>query len=392
MFSSRLPSALGPNRIAATVQALRAAGESVIDLTASNPTTAGVEYPRDLLAALSGTDALTYAPDPQGLPAARAAIARDYARLGHQVDPARVLLAASTSDAYSALFKVLCNPGDEVLVPCPSYPLFEHLLGLDAVNGVPYALDMHGGWTIDLGSVERALSPRTRAVLLVSPNNPTGSYVTQAELDQLMALARERDLAIIADEVFVDYVLDDAAASRRARCVAATDALVCSLGGLSKSVGLPQVKLAWIVLAGAAALVEAARPKLELVCDTYLSVSTPVQCAAADLLARGALVRAQIHDRVRANEARLRELVQRVPACRALPVQGGWYAVLQVPSIWSEEALVIDLLRRARVFVHPGYFFDFPREAFLVVSLLTPTALFEQGMTRVLDHIARGMA
>ena len=392
MFSSRVPSALGPNRIAAAVSALRAAGAPIIDLTASNPTTSGIGYPADLLTALSCPDALVYAPDPHGLPTARDAIAADYARRGDAVDPSRIVLTASTSEAYSALFKILCDPGDEVLVPCPSYPLFEHLLGLDAVKGVPYALDGHGDWAIDIDSVERALTPRTKAILLVSPNNPTGSYVTRDELERLLAFARGRSLAILADEVFVDYALDPGAASRRARFVGATDGLVCSLGGLSKSVGLPQVKLAWMALAGAPRLVDEALARLELVCDTYLSVSTLVQRAAPDLLERGAVVRERILARVRANLARLRSLAATVPSCRVLPVAGGWYAVLQVPSIWPEETLVLDLLMKAHVFVHPGYFFDFPREAYLVVSLLPREEEVGDGLGRLLGHIARGVA
>jgi aspartate/methionine/tyrosine aminotransferase len=331
-----------------------------------------------------------YAPDPLGLPAAREAVAADYARRGDDVDPGHVVLAPSTSDAYSALFKVLCDPGDEVLVPCPSYPLFDHLLGLDALRGVPYALDEHGGWSLDLESIKGALSPRTRAVLLVSPNNPTGSYVAQDEFDRLLDVAQTHDVAVIADEVFVDYALDPMAAAGRARFVGARAGLVCVLGGLSKSVGLPQAKLAWTALAGSPELVGAASAKLELVCDTYLSVATPVQRAAPDLLQRGDEVRAQIQARVRANDATLRAMAARVATCRVLAAGGGWYGVLQVPSIWPEEVLVLDLLAAERVFVHPGYFFDFPREAFLVVSLLPPEPVFEEGLSRVLHYVARG--
>ena len=325
MFSTRLPAALGSNRIAAAVSARRAARRPFIDLTVSNPTTSGFAYEPSLLAAMASPEALVYAPDPRGLRSAREAVASDYGRRGDRVDPDRIVVTSSTSEAYSALLKVLCNPGDDVLVPQPSYPLFEHLLALDAVRGVPYALDEHGAWALDIEAIERALTPRSRALLLVSPNNPTGSYVSAGEFDQLLMLAERRDLAIIADEVFVDYALDSDVAQRRARFVGAERALVCSLGGLSKSVGLPQVKLAWAALAGAPASVEAALDRLEHVCDTYLSVSTPVQQALPDLLRRGASVREQIHARVWANRNCAQELVAAVPSCRLLPVSGGWY-------------------------------------------------------------------
>ena len=326
-----------------------------------------------------------YAPSPLGAVEARRAVAADYARQGVRVDPEHIALTASTSDAYSLLFKLLANAGDEVLVPRPGYPLFDHLTQLDLLTARHYDLELHGAWSIDFASLEAALSPRTRAVLLVSPNNPTGSFVTQTELDRLAAICAPRGIAIIADEVFADYELEPGTRSRAGRVSSRDDVLSFALGGLSKSVGLPQVKLGWIAAGGPQALVADALERLELICDTYLAVSTPVQLAAAELLQRGAAVRSQISTRSVANYRTLQQAVAGVPACRALPADGGWYAVLQVPSLESEEALVLRLLDEG-VLTHPGYFFDFPRESFLVVSLLPPEPAFADGIARVLRH------
>jgi aspartate/methionine/tyrosine aminotransferase len=282
------------------------------------------------------------------------------------------------------LFKLLSDAGDEVLVPRPSYPLFDHLTQLDLVSSRPYDLDYHGAWTIDLASVERALSPRTRAVLIVSPNNPTGSFVSRAELDGLAALCAPREMAIIADEVFADYELEAGSAMRAGRVAARRDVLSFALGGLSKSIGLPQVKLGWIAVAGPDPLVASAIERLEVICDTYLAVSTPAQVAAPDLLRRGADVRGQIAARVAANYRHLRSAVASAPSCTLLRSDGGWYAVLQVPSLEPEEDLAVGLLQNDNVAVHPGYFFDFPRESFLVVSLLPPPDAFAGGIARVL--------
>jgi len=386
MFSARVPGQLGANRLATAVAARRAAGAPVLDLTESNPTRAGFTYPSSLLAPLGHPRGLRYEPRPFGLASARQAVADDYARRGVRVGADRVVLTASTSDAYGWLFKLLADPGDEVLVPRPSYPLFEHLTRLEGVVARPYDLEYHGAWAADFGSVEAALSDRTRAVLIVSPNNPTGSFVKQHELDRLAALCAPRGVALIADEVFGDYELDPGAAADAARVLDRRDILVFSLGGLSKSIGLPQVKLGWMALAGPDALVAAALDRLELVCDTYLSVATPVQASAAELLAAGAPVRADIAARVQANYRALATRIATTPSCRLLRSEGGWYAVLQVPSLEPEEDLVLSLLLDDDVLTHPGYFFDFPRESFLVVSLLPPPALFEEGTGRILRH------
>ena len=382
MFSSRLPNTVATNRL---TEAVRARREPFIDLTESNPTRAGFDYPADLLAPLADPRGLRYAPSPLGAIDARRAISADYARQGVGVPAERITLTASTSDGYSLLFKLLADAGDDVLVPRPSYPLFDHLTRLDLVVPRHYDLDPHGGWAINFDSLERAITPRTRAVLVVSPNNPTGSFISAAELDRLGAICAARGIAIIADEVFADYELEPGAGSRAGRVAARGDVLSFALGGLSKSAGLPQVKLGWIAAGGPAPLVTAALERLELVCDTYLAVSTPAQLAAPALLERGAAVRSQISTRIRANYRTLQRASGAVPSCRVLRSDGGWYAVLQVPSLESEEDLVLRLLGKG-VLAHPGYFFDFPRESFLIVSLLPTEAAFADGISRILRH------
>jgi aspartate/methionine/tyrosine aminotransferase len=386
-FSARLPTERSSNRLTRAVQQARAEARPILDLTESNPTRAGFEYPSDLLAPLADARGLVYQPCPLGLLDARQAIARDYARRGMSVAADRIVLTASTSEAYSVLFKLLADAGDEVLVPRPSYPLFDHLTRLDLVTAKPYDLEYHGSWSIDINSVERAMTSRTRALLLVSPNNPTGSFVNARELDQLADLCAGGGVAIIADEVFADYELRIGAAAGAGRVVDCRRVLAFSLGGLSKSVGLPQVKLAWIAAGGPDAVVAEALERLEIVCDTYLSVSTAVQLATSHLLDRAHTIRSQIHRRIAANHHQLADCAATMPACRVLPAEGGWYGVLQVPSFTSEEELVVDLVTKAGVLAHPGFFFDFPSESYLIVSLLTPHAVFAEGLDRILRHL-----
>jgi aspartate/methionine/tyrosine aminotransferase len=368
------------------VTALRAARTPLIDLTLSNPTGAGFAYPPDLLVPLADARGLSYAPEPLGMRDAREAVAAEYARRDVTADPARIALTASTSEAYSLLFKLLCDPGDEVLIPQPSYPLFEHLTRLDGVAAVPYRLEYHGRWSIDVDSVQQALSRHTRALLVVSPNNPTGNHVDTDDFEALARICAGREIAIISDEVFADYPLGNTGRPRPL-LLDREDVLGFTLGGLSKSVGLPQAKLGWMLVSGDPARVRAAMSRLELICDTYLSVSTSVQLAAAELFRRGAVVREQIQLRVRNHYARCSELVGRRPSCRLLHADGGWYGVIQVPTRISEEELALALLSDAHVLIHPGYFFDFAAESFLVVSLLPPDATFIEGVSRVLDAV-----
>jgi aspartate/methionine/tyrosine aminotransferase len=385
MFSSRLPRSLQQNRLSRALAARRASGARLLDLTLTNPTTAGFRYREQLLAPLASREALRYEPQPLGLPAARAAVAADYLRRGISVAADRIVLTASTSDAYSVLFKLLCDPsGSAVLTPAPSYPLFDHLTGLDGVANVPYGLEYHGRWRVDFASVDAAWTPNVRALLAVSPNNPTGSILSGDEAAHLDARCADADAAVILDEVFADYPLNALAATPPA---GGSSALTFRLGGLSKSAGLPQVKLGWIAVDGPDRLVDAALERLELVCDTYLPVSTPVQIASAALIVAGAEIRAQILDRVRANYAALAEAARAYPAVEVLHADGGWSAALRVPARASEEEIVLALLDHDSVVVHPGFFFDFPHEAFLVVSLLPEPAIFAEGVRRVLERV-----
>lgn len=383
MFSSRVPGDLEPNRLTREVRRARAAGRPLLDLTLANPTAAGIEYPASMLDALSDRAALRYEPQPLGMASARAAVARDYARRGITANPERVVLTASTSEAYSILFKLLCEAaGDAVMVPVPSYPLFDHLTRLDGVTPIPYRLEYHGRWAVGFDTLDAGWTGRVRAVLAVSPNNPTGSMLTQAELDEIEWRCAGRDAALIIDEVFADYPLVPASAVSVPR----PDCLTFRLGGLSKSAALPQVKLGWILVDGPDPLARAAIDRLELICDTYLSVSTPVQVAAPRLIDQGASVRDRILGRVRANYESLRALAASYPSIALLPCDGGWSAVLRVASTKGEEDLVLELLTLDEVLVHPGFFFDFAHEAFLVLSLLPEPPVLAEGARRVMER------
>lgn len=390
MPSSRLPQNLELNAVSRAIDAKRRTGAAVIDLTETNPTRAGFDYPRELLEPLANPRALEYDPQPLGLWPARTSVAADFGRRGIVISADRVALTSSTSEAYALLFKLLCDAGDAVLVPHPSYPLFEHLTQLESVRAIPYALEYHGAWRIDVDSIRRLPTARVRAILIVSPNNPTGSFLHRDDLAELSVLSAANGWAIIGDEVFADYPLDPAQA--QAHVLARAEVLTFSLGGLSKSAGLPQLKLGWIGFGGPAGQVDNTIKAYELIADTYLSVSTPVQAAAAELILGGAAMRQQILARLRRNLASLRSLAAAHPSIDVLRVEGGWSAVIQVPQLRSEEALVLELLDQDSVLVHPGYFFDFSREAFLVVSLLVDPARFDWAIARVLARASGAAA
>jgi hypothetical protein len=380
MFSSRLPARLTANAFTEAVDARKRAGVPLVDLTETNPTAVGLEYPSGLLSPLGDPAGARYRPDPRGVITAREAIAAEYT--GGAVSADRLVLTASSSEAYAWLFKLLCDPGDDVLVPQPSYPLFDLLTTLESVPARAYQLDEHGHWTIDRASLERAATPRTRAVLVVSPNNPTGSMLQRDDREWLVAWCASRAIAIVSDEVFAGYPI----APRAGACSMAGDtrALTCVLGGLSKSVGLPQVKLGWIAVSGPEAVVADALARLEIIADTFLSVSTPVQQAAPGLLCEGRAVRDAIRTRVRHNLETLVREASRHSAITVREPEGGWSAVIDVPAFESEDALAVRILDEAGAIVHPGYFFDFSREAKLVVSLLPEPAAFARAIARVL--------
>ena len=388
MISSRLPKSFETNAVTRAVAAKRRSARPIIDLTETNPTAGGFAYPQNLLEPLANPRALEYDPQPLGLWSARAAVAADFRRRGIVISADRVALTSSTSEAYALLFKLLCDAGDTVLVPHPSYPLFEHLTELESVNAVPYALEHHGAWRIDIDSIARAVNDRVRAILVVSPNNPTGSFLHKDDLAALSEIASTNRLAIIGDEVFADYALDPA--PNAAPVLSGAEVLTFSLGGLSKSAGLPQLKLGWIGFGGASSALDEALAAYELIADTYLSVSTPVQAAAGELIEQGTAIRAQILARVRRNLDSLRQAADAFPAVDVLSVEGGWSAIVQVPQLRTEEALVLELLEKDDVLVHPGYFFDLAREAFIVVSLLVEPARFDRAIAALLTRATEG--
>jgi len=385
MFSARFHWDLRPNRITEAIEAKRRAGAPILDLTESNPTRAGLSYPTEIVDALADPRMLVYEPAPAGMSEARQAVSAYYALRAQQVDAERILLTASTSEAYAYLFKLLSNPNDRVLVPRPSYPLFEFLANLESVAVDQYPLIFHGGWTIDMEALAAAVTERTRAVVLVNPNNPTGSYVNWPELHALVRLCAARGIALISDEVFSDYAFAPDVA-RVSTLVGVEGCLTFSMSGLSKIAGLPQMKLGWIVASGPEALRKAAMEKLEWIADTYLSVSTPVQCAAGKLLRAGEAVQRQIRDRTSANLEVARDLLAG-SAASILAVEGGWYITVQVPRIRSEEEWVLGLLADRDVLVTPGFFFDFESEAYLVVSLLTEPGVFREGIGRIAREV-----
>lgn len=385
-FSSRLPGALTANRLADAVRRRRASGHDLIDLTVSNPTTAGFSYPDDVLGGLADPRNLIYEPESAGIAEAREAVAAELARRGTPVSPSAIVLTASTSEAYGYLFKLLCDAGDEVLVPQPSYPLFEWLTRLEGVAVRPYRLEYHARWAVDASSIAASVTGRTRAVLAVSPNNPTGSYFTRDDFARLASAAPE--LPLIGDEVFWDFPLPQAP-DDRVSVLASGRPLVFALGGLSKSAALPQLKLGWIAIGGTEANVHAAREKLELIADTYLSVSTPVQTSAAALIQAGAVMREQILERARRNLAALADMTRRHPALNLLRAEGGWSAVLRVPAVVPEEDLAVSLVEDEGVLVHPGYFFEFAHEAFVVVSLIARPEAFGEGLARLERRLGR---
>jgi alanine-synthesizing transaminase len=384
VFSSRLQWDSQPNPLSILLTEKRRSGGAILDLTESNPTHAGLDYLGDeILSGLADPRALRYDPDPRGLLASREAVAEYYVRRGVDAPASRILLTASTSEAYSYLFKLLADPGDEILVPRPSYPLFDYLAAMESVSVRQYPLRYDGVWHIDFEALASAITARTRAIVVVNPNNPTGSYLKRSERERLQTFG----VPILSDEVFSDFAFAPDPA-RVTTLAGQSDTLTFSMSGLSKIAGLPQMKLGWIVAGGpnhAAAL-----DGLEWIADTFLSVATPVQWALPRILAASAAVQRQIRQRTRTN---LECLIERTAGagspCRSLHVEGGWYAVLEVPRIRTEEEWALHLLAESDVLVQPGFFYDFETEAFLVLSLLAPCEIFAEGVRRILDSANR---
>jgi len=387
MFSDRTNWKLTRNRFTKALEQVRAAGRQVLDLTISNPTRAGFDYDEAaILAALSSPRAMDYDPQPKGLLEAREAVSGYYGEqhATTELDPERLILTTSTSEGYSYVFRLLCNPGDEVLIPKPSYPLFEFLADLQDVKLVPYPLIYDHGWQIDFPSMPKAVGPLTRAVVVVHPNNPTGSYLKPNERDTLNRFCAEHDLALVVDEVFLDYAHDGRS---RSSLALNREVLTFTLSGLSKVSALPQMKVAWMVVSGPKAQWKDAVARLEVIADTYLSMNAPMQWAVPILLQQRKSIQKQLVDRVLANLTELERQLAARKACQRLGVEGGWYAVLRVPVTGSDEDLTIELLRSKSVLVHPGHFYDFPGEGHLVLSLIGPKGEFAEGIRRVLEIV-----
>jgi alanine-synthesizing transaminase len=382
MFSNRTNWKLARNRLTEVLDKERLSGAQIIDLTISNPTRAGLLYDDALiLQSLASPRALDYDPQPKGLPGARSAVAAYY-EMAHNVpvDPESVILTTSTSEGYSFVFRLLCNPGDEVLVPKPSYPLFEFLADLQDVKLIPYPLIYDHGWQMDFPSLEKVVTGRARAVVVVHSNNPTGSFVHAHEQELLNRFCREHNLAIVSDEVFLDY---SHGVPRKSFSVN-QDVLTFTLSGVSKISALPQMKVAWIATSGPASEVQAAMDRLEIIADTFLSMNAPVQWALPVLLQQRTSIQKQLMQRVLANLAELDHQLARQKSCRRLIVEGGWYAILRVPVTQTDEELAVDLLRQKSVLVHPGHFYDFPSDGYLVLSLIGPEAEFAEAIQRAL--------
>ena len=387
MFSSRTNWHPEHNRLTGLLELRRKNNKPIYDLTVSNPTESGIQYPEhEFLSALAQHQSLTYQPNPRGLYSARDSIAQNYRVKNITVDPSDIFLTASTSEAYSLIIKVLCNGGEHILVPQPSYPLFEYLAQINDAGLQHYHLFYDHGWNIDIDSIREAITPSTRAITIVNPHNPTGMFIKKAEYQQIQELARQHQLSLIVDEVFIDYAFKDDE-NRYGSTPRETDILTFTLNGISKTIGLPQMKLGWIIVSGEQTIVTGAIKRLEILCDTFLSVNTPVQIALPKFFEFGKSVQRQIFERITSNYGFAKEVVQNSP-CTLLPAEGGWYATILVPKTMSDEEWAIELLNTCGVYLFPGYFFDFEVDGRLVVSLLTQPEIFAPAVNELVRHVS----
>jgi aspartate/methionine/tyrosine aminotransferase len=384
MFADRTKWNLGPNRLSEALARHRAAGKPLVDLTVSNPTECGFTYDqRAILAALQNPAALNYEPCARGLPSARQAVCEYYAERAANVGVDDIFLTTSTSEAYSYVFRLLCNSGDEILIPAPGYPLFDFLADIQDATPVRYPLVYDHGWQIDFHALERVITPRTRAIVVVHPNNPTGHFTKGAEAEKLNALCAERALALIVDEVFRDFSLY---AERPASFAGNSGVLTFTLSGISKICGMPQMKAAWLVVSGPQAPSHEAKARLEVIADTYLSMNAPVQLALPAFLSQRPAFQKQCMKRFRQNLVELDRQLALQKVCSRLELEGGWYAILRVPKTHSDEELALSLIEEKGVHVHPGHFYDFPSEGHLVVSLICKEREFSRGLEILLTQ------
>ena len=375
------------NRLADCFETRLSSGKPIIDLTSSNPTECGFHYPQTAIAdALSNPELVRYQPDPHGLIPARKVVSDYYQTRGHSVDPSTIFLTASSSEAYSHIFKLLCNVDDTVLVPQPSYPLFEYLAQINDVHPEYYHLMYDGDWHIDFESMRRSISSSTKAIVLVNPHNPTGMFADGSEYSEIRELAIKHNLAIIVDEVFIEYPFESKPFIEQSY-VTENRVLTFTLNGISKMLGLPQMKLGWMIVGGPPKIRQEAISRMEILCDTFLSVNTPVQLAFPALMELKSDIQQKIAQRVKANYQALRSIIQQSGPVSVLESNGGWYGILKVPNIKSDEQWALDLLEKKGVYVFPGYFFDFERDSFLVVSLLVEEKKFISGIRTILSFV-----
>jgi alanine-synthesizing transaminase len=373
---------LSTNRLSEALGRHRASGRALLDLTVSNPPECGFAHEASILSPLVNPAGLAYTPEARGLDVARSAVSEYYAGRGDRVAPDDIFLTASTSEAYSFVFRLLCNPGDEILIPAPSYPLFDYLAELSDVKLVRYPLIYDHGWQIDFHELERAISGRTRGVIVVHPNNPTGQFCKAGEIARLNEICSGASLSIIADEVFLDFALNG---ERVAGFAGSLPALTFALSGISKICGLPQMKVAWLSVSGPTDLKRVAIERLEVIADTFLSMNAPVQLALPAFLELRHEFQQALMARVRANLTVLDERLAAQTTCSRLEFEGGWYAVLRVPATRSDEELAVELVSSRGVYVHPGHFFDFSGDGCLVVSLLAAESVFSEAILRVIS-------
>jgi alanine-synthesizing transaminase len=404
MFSSRIAKNTPTNKLTLALEQRRKSGARILDLTESNPTHSDIHYDEaSISCALSQPGIMHYEPQPQGLLATREAISAYYGERGVAADPGSLVLASGTSEAYGYLFKLIADPGSEILVPVPGYPLLEVLTSLDAARLVPYRnlYDESRGWSVDMERLANTVSNRTKAIVVVSPNNPTGAFLKQDELEEITELCRRFRLVLIVDEVFSDYgsgagtdIPASASARTHQRVASAAGnegALTFVLSGFSKIVGLPQLKLAWIHVSGPEELKRQAMEGLEFIADAYLSVSTPVQLAAGTILSQRKVIQSQILRRLEDNERFLEDALRAAPQCRLLMREGGWYAIIRLPDDALDEEICLYGVEEDGVLVHPGYFYDFPAGNHLVLSLLTPPAVFREGTEKLAARLREGL-
>jgi aspartate/methionine/tyrosine aminotransferase len=386
-FSKRTNWHRQPNKLSRLIDSLRKNGKSIIDLTISNPTECGIGYPEEeILSAISNPSVFHYEPDPRGLLSARELVCEFYKKKNIVVDPSNIFLTASTSEAYSIIFKLLCNVGENILVPKPSYPLFDYLAQLNDVELNYYCVRYDHEWQVDIDSIKTAINKDTKAIVLINPHNPTGMYLRQNDYRGIVALAKENNLSLIVDEVFIDYAFESEE-GRTASTAGESEVLTFTLNGISKMMGLPQMKLGWIIVNGQKPIINEALERLDIICDTFLSVNTPVQVALPKLFDAGKIIQQNILTRIRSNYSTL--ITQTLnSSCSALTAQGGWYGIVRVPRIKSEEEWALQLLETKGVYLFPGYFFDFEDDGYLIVSLLTESFAFQKAVSEIVDYVS----